>query len=609
MSGSGKGLGAMNIGTKILLGVTVPLVVGMAAMTIIVSTVNGKQTEARLEQIRERQIEAVFDRLRAQVEQAIASVEACDRAQMGEEQCLARVRDMTFGSSYIWIHSFERSNPNRVTMVMHPTVPKLNGTDVSNFRDKERFSKIYFDGKVYNKNASEVAHIKETNLFVDMNAVCAEKGEGQLTYYWPKPKAGGVTEEGYPKLSYVKLYPARGWVFGSGEYVDFIDAEVEKQAQQARHDARALVTTLILITLCTTGVIIGSVVWTTRLVVKPIRTATAMLQDISSGEGDLTARLTVHTNDEIGQMARYFNEFVQKLQGIISEVAEHSNTVGASAEEMSATSNMLAESSERMLEQSNGVAAATEQMSTNISNVSAGAEEMSTSVNTVATAIEEMSSSLSEVARNCTQAAQVAANADTKAHATGETMERLNLSSEEIGKVLDTISDIADQTNLLALNATIEAASAGEAGKGFAVVANEVKELAKQTAVATEEIGRQIAEMQSNTGNAVGAISEISGIIREVSEITQAIASAVEQQSATTNEIASNIGGASRAASDIANNIQQISQASNNIASNIQGVSGSAQESASGATETSASAEELTRMATRLRELVGQFKI
>ncbi len=601
---------SVTIGAKILLGVTVPLVVGMTAMTAVLITLTGNQNKARMEQIREQQIAAVADRLKAQVEQAMASVEAGAAAGLSDEECQARVRDLTFGSSYVWIHGLDRSQVDRPIMVMHPTIPKLDGTEVSDFRDKKRFEKIYFNGRAYDKNDPAVSQIKETNLFVDMNHLCAREGSGLITYYWPKPKSdGSVTPEGYPKISYVKLDPARGWVFGSGEYVDFIDAQVAELAAQAQRQARALVTTMLIITLCTTGLVIGLVVVTTRRVVQPIRRATEMLKDISSGQGDLTVQLQVNTNDEIGAMARYFNEFVGKLRGIMAEVAQHSTTVGASAEEMSATSSMLASGSEKMLEQANGVAAATEEMSTSVTGVSAGAEEMSTSVNTVAAAIEEMSSSLSEVARNCTQAAHVAASADSKAGATGETMERLNASSSEIGKVLDTISDIADQTNLLALNATIEAASAGEAGKGFAVVANEVKELAKQTAVATEQISRQIEEMQANTGSAVAAIRDISGIIREVSEITQTIASAVEEQSATTNEIASNIGGASRAATDIAKNIQQISAASNEIASNIQGVNKSAQESASGATETNASAEELARMAARLRELVGQFKV
>jgi methyl-accepting chemotaxis protein len=599
-----------SIGTKILMGVVAPLVIGMGVMTVVLVTVTGTQTKARMQQIREQQVAAVEERLKAQVDQAIAAVQGAEEAGLGEEECKDRVHDMTFGSSYVWIHSLDRAQVDRPVMVMHPTIPKLNGTDVSDFRDKKRFEKIYLNGRVYDKNDPAVSHIEETNLFVKMNELCAGEGEGIVQYYWPKPKSDGtVTPEGYPKISYVKLYPARNWVFGSGEYVDFIDAEVAELAAKAHRQAQVLVTTMLAITLCATGLVVGSVFVTTRRVIQPIRKATDMLQDISSGQGDLTVRLKVTTNDEIGAMARYFNEFVAKLQGIIGEVAQHSTTVGASAEEMSATSHMLASGSEKMLEQANGVAAATEEMSTSVTSVSAGAEEMSTSVNTVAAAIEEMSASLSEVARNCTQAAQVAATADSRAGATGETMERLNTSSAEIGKVLDTISDIADQTNLLALNATIEAASAGEAGKGFAVVANEVKELAKQTAVATEQISRQIEEMQANTGSAVAAIREISGIIREVSEITQTIASAVEEQSATTNEIASNIGGASRAAADIAKNIQQISLASNDVSSNIQGVNKSAQESASGATETNASAEELARMAARLRELVGQFKV
>lgn len=157
------------------------------ATTVVISTVNAHQTAGRLERIRAQQIAAVEDRLRAQLNQAIATVRACDGKGLKTEECLQRVPALATSSSYIWVHLLDREHPERPIMVMHPTIPSLDGTEVSDFRDKERFQKIQYRGRVFDRNDPQVAHIPETNLFVRMNEVCAEKGEGVVSYYWPKP--------------------------------------------------------------------------------------------------------------------------------------------------------------------------------------------------------------------------------------------------------------------------------------------------------------------------------------------------------------------------------------------------------------------------------------
>jgi methyl-accepting chemotaxis protein len=234
---------------------------------------------------------------------------------------------------------------------------------------------------------------------------------------------------------------------------------------------------------------------------------------------------------------------------------------------------------------------------------------MSTGVKTVATAIEEMSSSLNEVAKNCQKESQIAAAANNQTKSTRDLMERLGVSSREIGKVIEVINDIADQTNLLALNATIEAASAGEAGKGFAVVANEVKELAKQTAQATEQISSQIEEMQTSTGSAVTAIEEVTKIIEEINAISHTIVSAVEEQSATVNEIARSVGGASQAAGDIAKNVGESAKGLMEVSSTIQDVNKAAAETAGGVGNIKSSAQELSQLAIGLQAIVKQFTL
>jgi len=336
---------------------------------------------------------------------------------------------------------------------------------------------------------------------------------------------------------------------------------------------------------------------------------TELLRDIAEGEGDLTRRLPAENRDEIGELSRWFNVFVQKLQGIVRDISGNTQILSAESEKMSGVSSSISATAEEMTAQSGTVAAATEEASHNVNSISTAAEEMSGSVRTVATAVEEMSASLNEVAKNCQKELVVAANANARAKSTQDNMERLGIAAREVGKVMDVINDIADQTNLLALNATIEAASAGDAGRGFAVVANEVKELARQTSQATEEIRRQVETMQSEAEDATVAIRTIGQIIEEINAISQTIVSAVEEQSSTIHEVARSMSGASSAASDIARNVGESAKGLSEIASNIDGVNGGAKETASGVQQVRDSSKELARLATGLSVIVRQFKV
>jgi methyl-accepting chemotaxis protein len=216
-------------------------------------------------------------------------------------------------------------------------------------------------------------------------------------------------------------------------------------------------------------------------------------------------------------------------------------------------------------------------------------------VQTVAASSEQMTASISEIARNATDAAQVAGQAVNSAEGAGTTMSALGRSSEEIGNVIKVITSIAEQTNLLALNATIEAARAGEAGKGFAVVASEVKDLAQETAKATDEIGQRIVGIQGDIGNAVSAITDISAVIARIDQFQTTIAAAVEQQTATTQEIGRNIAEAATGAADIARNIS--------------GVATAAETTTEGVTQSQVATAEVARMSTELQQLASQFQV
>ncbi|WP_029068289.1 methyl-accepting chemotaxis protein [Jonesia quinghaiensis] len=327
------------------------------------------------------------------------------------------------------------------------------------------------------------------------------------------------------------------------------------------------------------GAIIASV-----LALKIARTLARRLGNVSdglaaAGDGDFTHATTTDGHDEIGQLAKNLTRTQESLRLLVAGIVESSQTIAAASEELAAGSSQVTVGSDETSSQAGVVAAAAEQVSRNIQTVAAGAEQMGASIR--------------EIAQNASEAASVAGNATSVAHAANEQITRLGTSSTEIGNVIKVITSIAEQTNLLALNATIEAARAGEAGKGFAVVASEVKDLAQETAKATEDIARRVEAIQGDTTGAVTAINEITNIVSSINDYQLTIASAVEEQTSTTTEMSRSVAEAATGSGE--------------IAANINGVANAASGNAHTLTQMGDSISELARLAAELRAQVSRF--
>ncbi|TWT82154.1 Methyl-accepting chemotaxis protein 4 [Planctomycetes bacterium CA13] len=362
------------------------------------------------------------------------------------------------------------------------------------------------------------------------------------------------------------------------------------------------------ISIFVTFVVIGIGIVASIMIVRPLKNAVSMLKDIAEGEGDLTRKLDDSKKDELGELAYWFNEFVGKLRVMIESLAGNSKSLGKASSMLASTANELTGGAKEATAQTTTVVTATEQMSLNMNSMAVASEQMTGNVRSVASAAEELANCVTEIANAAEHASSVAGNAAELTQSSNDTISVLGDSANEIGQVIEVIQDIACQTNLLALNATIEAARAGAAGHGFAVVASEVKELARKTADATEEIRPLITGIQTSSSDAVDAINKVSEVIDEVKEVSRTIASAVEEQTITTREIAQNITETSEAAETVASGVGKLANAGTQISESIAGVDKSVRHTSTGAVQTQNAGDELHHLADELNGLVQRFK-
>ena len=445
-----------------------------------------------------------------------------------------------------------------------------------------------FEGQIEdfsNQLQKGIQNFDTSKLSPEQKQVYGELGTALNAYMEMRSRVMSAAKTGKPEQGWDMLWGPEyaekaGKVQNSVEKLEQMEiADGKRSMEDNAALANSATTQMILFIAIGLAIAIGGGIWVTRQVTGPVGRIVTVLDALAGG--DLTARLEIHSHDEIGQMGEALNQAISKISITIRSVAENAQQVANASEEFAAVSQQITSNSEETTAQANVVSGATEQVSRNLQ--------------TVATGAEQMSSTIQDIAKNATESARVAGEAVKTAETTNATVSKLGISSAEIGQVIKVITSIAQQTNLLALNAPIEAARAGEAGKGFAVVANEVKELAKQTAKATEDISQKIAAIQTDAKGAVDAIATIGAIINQISDISSTIATAVEEQSATTNEMTRNVAEAAKGSTEITQNITGVAQAA-------QGTSSSAHESMK-------AANQLAQMSTQLRGLVEQFKI
>ena len=496
-----------------------------------------------------------------------------------------------FSGNPVAVVSFPVQKDNRTSGVFYSVI------------DISIFSKEYIDtikvgdhgyGYMVNAQGIVVAHPDKNQIFkLNMSDLMSrEDVQG-------KEKAViEYTLKGVKKIVSFQRMVENGWIVAAGGLND----EIFKPVYNLRNVNMLISLAVLLVVGLITFFVANSVV-------KPINTVKEGLRDAAEGEGDLTKRLTVSTDDEVGELARWFNVFIEKIQNLISEISHNAGNLSRSSSSLERISSDLSGGAAEISSKTSAVSAAGEEMSISMDTVAKTMDQNANNVNMVAASIEEMESTIQEIAKSTDKARTTTHSAVSQSESVAKKISVLGSAARDIEKVVESITDISEQVNLLALNATIEAARAGEAGKGFAVVANEIKDLARQTSQATDEIKDRVNAIQESTGDTTVELESITRVINDVNDVVTTIAAAIEEQSSAAREMSGNISDTSSGINDVNANVAQSSQVSNEIAGQISDVNLAIQTMAENSQQVNTNATDLSKMAVTLNDLVGRFKI
>jgi len=534
---------------------------------------------------------------------------------------------MQFSMSNAIVANFEESEKKS----LEQEYVKLDQALIKNIEANMEICRSVTQNFLYNFDQSGLFSLLENYMKIDgISAIKVQDAEGSpFGAAWRNPEivlGDGIPKNievddalsivgdaihGKEKVGTVRIYYTR----------ELINQEIQKRKEQTEQSIsqfnqlfddninRSVTSQIILSTFILVALILTIIVSLYFIVTKPINETVEMVKGIAQGEGDLTKRLKIKHNDEIGELSGWFNIFVEKLQDLMGSISSDAGVVDSSSSDLSRISGSISDGIVNLSDRSQTVAAAAEEMSTNMNSVAAACEQASTNINMVAAATEEMTNTINEIAGSSEQASGITSEAVKKSADAVTHVNQLGEAARDITKVTEVINEISGQTNLLALNATIEAARAGEAGKGFAVVANEIKELAKQTADATLEIKEKINNIQTTTEASVAEIGQISKVIGRVDDIVVNIATAMEEQSSTTREIAQNVSQASQGIQDVNESVAHSSSVSEALARDIAGGNKYTSDLSNSSGQLDLSATDLSELSSKLKTMVGKFKI
>jgi methyl-accepting chemotaxis protein len=649
-----KNFNEISIKFKITSFIVIPIILFLVMISIYISYSLIIEGNARIERFRNQMLVEKQTMLKNQIEIVYKIVEKQyqnyknnnvngEEIEKFQQIAINLIKHLRYGKTgYFWIHDFNNN------MVMHPTNPKLDGQNLSAFKDPNGVF-----------------------LFVEMTTICKKQNEGFVNYMWPKPGSDAPQ----PKLSFVKAFKEWNWIFGTGIYIDDVEKMVTDEIEKINVETQNLVLKTCLVGFVLIAIIVLiSIFFIKRQILNPIFRILQNIEDLSLGKIDMV--MDQKRTDELGKISNALKLYIKKMkhkieitQGIekgnlskeidlisdkdvlglalqnmtlnlrkmISNVLDNSMALAESSGKLSAAANEIANSTTEMSSQSGDISNASNEISSNIGTMASGSEELSSSIQSISAtstemsqnmmyvseSIDKLSNAIRQVSQKSQTAQDVADNAKDKSLAATEIMSSLEQSSHEIGEVTQIIKEIAQQTNLLALNANIEAASAGEAGKGFAVVANEIKELAKQSSSSAENIALKVSDIQKNTEKSGESMKEIAEIVttissssNEITDMTVEGASTVDIIHKNIKESVSGIGEISKMVNEISSVAKEsarmthgLTQSANEISKNISEFDLAISETSKNIDQVDKEANELSVLSSTLKNLMKAFKV